>query len=73
MSSRALALERVKRLLLQKLGTYPESETDVKHFCQLTGLVFALKHDVALNLKAPDGCSKSPGAFTFDPSGKPIS
>jgi tetratricopeptide (TPR) repeat protein len=34
-SSRALALEQVKRLLLEKLGTYLESETEVKNF-QLT-------------------------------------
>src|SRR5271157_2183273 len=34
-SCRALALEQVKRLLLEKLGTYLESETEVKNF-QLT-------------------------------------
>lgn len=34
-SSRAIALEQVKRLLLEKLGTYLESETEVKNF-QLT-------------------------------------
>jgi len=31
-SSRVIALEQVKRLLLEKLGTYLESETDVKNF-----------------------------------------
>jgi tetratricopeptide (TPR) repeat protein len=31
-SSRAIALEQVKRLLLEKLGTYLESETEVKNF-----------------------------------------
>lgn len=35
LSSRAIALEQVKRLLLEKLGTYLESETEVKNF-QLT-------------------------------------
>jgi len=34
-SCRALALEQVKRLLLEELGTYLESETEVKNF-QLT-------------------------------------
>jgi tetratricopeptide (TPR) repeat protein len=34
-SCRVLALEQVKRLLLEKLGTYLESETEVKNF-QLT-------------------------------------
>ena len=34
-SCRALALEQVKRLLLEKLGTYLESDTEVKNF-QLT-------------------------------------
>jgi len=34
-SSRVIALEQVKRLLLEKLGTYLESETEVKNF-QLT-------------------------------------
>jgi len=34
-SCRALALEQVKRLLLEKLGTYLESETEVRNF-QLT-------------------------------------
>jgi tetratricopeptide (TPR) repeat protein len=34
-SSRAIALEQVKRLLLEELGTYLESETEVKNF-QLT-------------------------------------
>ena len=32
LSSRAIALEQVKRLLLEKLGTYLESETEVKNF-----------------------------------------
>jgi tetratricopeptide (TPR) repeat protein len=32
LSSRVIALEHVKRLLLEKLGTYLESETEVKHF-----------------------------------------
>jgi hypothetical protein len=31
-SSRVIALERVKRLLLEKLGPYLESETEVKNF-----------------------------------------
>jgi tetratricopeptide (TPR) repeat protein len=31
-SCRALAIEQVKRLLLEKLGTYLESETEVKNF-----------------------------------------
>ena len=31
-SCRALALEQVKRLLLEELGTYLESETEVKNF-----------------------------------------
>ena len=35
LSSRVIALEQVKRLLLEKLGTYLESETEVKNF-QLT-------------------------------------
>jgi len=35
LSSRVMALEQVKRLLLEKLGTYLESETEVKNF-QLT-------------------------------------
>jgi len=35
LSSRAIALEQVKRLLLEELGTYLESETEVKNF-QLT-------------------------------------
>ena len=35
LSSRTIALEQVKRLLLEKLGTYLESETEVKNF-QLT-------------------------------------
>ena len=34
-TSRVLALEQVKRLLLEKIGTYIESETEVKNF-QLT-------------------------------------
>jgi tetratricopeptide (TPR) repeat protein len=34
-SSRAIALEQVKRLLLEELGTYLESQTEVKNF-QLT-------------------------------------
>ena len=34
-SSRVIALEQVKRLLLERLGTYLESETEVKNF-QLT-------------------------------------
>jgi len=32
LSSRVIALEQVKRLLLEKLGTYLESETEVKNF-----------------------------------------
>ena len=35
LSSRVIALEQVKRLLLEKLGTYLESESEVKNF-QLT-------------------------------------
>ena len=35
LSSRVIALEQVKRLLLEKLGTYLKSETEVKNF-QLT-------------------------------------
>ena len=35
LSSRVIALEQVKRLLLEELGTYLESETEVKNF-QLT-------------------------------------
>ena len=35
LSSRVMALEQVKRILLEKLGTYLESETEVKNF-QLT-------------------------------------
>jgi tetratricopeptide (TPR) repeat protein len=35
LSSRAIALEQVKRLLLERLGTYLEAETEVKNF-QLT-------------------------------------
>lgn len=35
LSSRAIAFEQVKRLLLEKLGTYLESETEVKNY-QLT-------------------------------------
>ena len=35
LSSRVIALEQVKRLLLEKLGIYLESETEVKNF-QLT-------------------------------------
>ena len=32
LSSRAIALEQLKRLLLEELGTYLESQTDVKNF-----------------------------------------
>jgi len=32
MSSRTIAFEQVKRLLLEKLGTYLEGETEVKNF-----------------------------------------
>jgi hypothetical protein len=32
LSSRIIAFEEVKRLLLEKLGTYLESETEVKNF-----------------------------------------
>ena len=35
LSSRAISLEQVKRLLLEEVGTYLESETEVKNF-QLT-------------------------------------
>ncbi len=35
LSSRAIAIEQAKRLLLEKVGTYLESETEVKNF-QLT-------------------------------------
>ena len=31
-SSREIALEQIKRLLLEKLGTYLESETEIKNF-----------------------------------------
>lgn len=44
-SSRTIALEQVKRLLLEEVGTFLISETEVKNF-QLTKGKISIGHDV---------------------------